>query len=243
MTNSDSVLQKISNIDDHQAWAKYGWLSSDAYCEFWGKILATHLKPHLEGLHVVDVGAGNGRIWEEAFSLGLSLKHLTLIDPNLSVSKKLIEHNDVSLFKDYLGNVEIIEPDVFFFKQSFHLLSIALGQKLFSIIEDKQIIHLAMENPIQWPISDDLKKLCLHHCHEIFSFPEVTERTILLKRKLCFPVIIRRDEWIVMLQQRFISCLHAVDDSFIDKEIAWAKTNLPETLKFNDCLECIIFGS
>lgn len=223
-------------------WAKRGWLASPEYYDFWGGILARDLRPWLDGKTVADIGAGNARIWQAAFEHGLEPAKLSLIDPDLGAKDELLARPDVYAQRAQLEDVAPVKTEVAVFKQSFHLIYDRAGPAIFDMVRAADAcIHFAMPPGIDWPVTETFMELFRPTCPDIRAILAENGRTIMEERRLDFPVRMDRAEWIRMVENRFISCLHDCGDDVIKHETRWARDTLPEKLEFNDTLECLIF--
>jgi len=226
----------------HSSWGNVGWLGSDEYYAFWGNVFAQKLAKYFEGKIVLDIGAGNGRVWEEALRFGLKVEALHLVDPALNVSPWLSSRPEAILHTTTVDNMQGVNGDVALFKQSIHHVYGALGNDLFNIIPCPLFINLSMPLSTEWPLSSVLIKKHKLSVLDVEHIVQKTSQTILETFSVDYPVAMKRDDWIMMLRQRFTSILHDCDNDFIESEMVWVEQNQPDTLKFNDALECTIFG-
>ncbi len=223
----------------HDSWGNLGWLGRDDYYAFWGRTLSGDLKAHLDGQVILDIGAGNGRIWEDAFKQGLRVKALHLIDPALNISADLKALDNVFT---HTGNVETLglSGNVALFKQSIHHIYSSLGADLFNIINCPKVINFSMPQQPEWPLSPALMQRYKPSVLDVRAATEQAGHSITHSFEIAYPVTMRREDWQNMIRNRFTSILHDCDDDFIAHEINWLENNHPETLSFNDTLDCLI---
>lgn len=229
------------NYKNHDCWGKIGWLGTSEYYEFWGSVFAKHLADFFKGNVILDIGAGNGRVWHEALNLGLLVKQLNLIDPELDVTPELALKPGVVLHKKTLESLQGIHGDIVVFKQSIHHLHERMGLSMFEALPGKTFVNFSMPANPDWPMSPELKKKFelgyLNVSDVVKNAGKKTKGSFLFS----YPVKTKRVNWCLMLEQRFTSILHDCDDDFISREVAWVNNNLPDTLEFLDHLECVIF--
>lgn len=232
----------IDHNEQQLPWAKYGWLSSDDYYVFWGSVLAGEdLRSRIDGRQIVDVGAGNGRMWQAALEQGLEPDALRLIDPDLGVVPELAARPGVIVQKNALQDLAPVMADVALFKQSFHLIYNKFGPELFDLVQADTYLAFTMPREIAWPASEAFMEWYRPTWIDFHEIIAESDRKIIAENQYDYPVHMHRSEWITMIENRFVSCLANCNDKLIAEEIAWAVKNLPEELEFNDTLECIIF--
>lgn len=229
------------NYQKHDSWGEIGWLGRDEYYNFWGNIFATELFKFFKNRTVLDIGAGNGRLWQEAFNQGLLVTELHLIDPALNISPSLSKRREVIEHKTNIENLKHVPCDVVVFKQSVHHIYQEMGAEMFKMFDTPVFINFSMpENP-DWPISKALRKRFALSYLDVEQITQNAGKTILHKTLISYPVVMNKKEWHTMLEQRFTSILHDCDDAFIRREQSWVNDNFPEKIAFYDHLECHIF--
>jgi len=234
------MITKFSEKERNR-WADEGWLSSNSYYNFWGNIFSKDLDQYIRNKEVVDIGTGNGLVWENTLNKGANPSHLTMIDPDLSISEKLAGRDFISPHRSTIENVEEIIGDTIIFKQAFHLVYEKSGDRLFDLVKGKNFISFAMFPEIDWPVSDAFKEVHAPSCPDARKIIEKNGKKIIESKLYSYPVTMNREEWISMIEGRFISCLYACDDGFIENEVSWIQDNCPDIVEFKDTLECLIF--
>lgn len=225
----------------NDSWGNVGWLGSDEYYRFWGKIYAHDLGQYFQNKIIIDVGAGNGLIWEKALDQGLVFKELHLIDPALNISEGLSTIPNVIEHPTSLQNLDCITADVAVFKQSMHHVYGELGVDMFNVIQAKTYVNFSMPPTPDWPMSHALMERYKPSCLDIREVIEGAQKDAIASSMISYPVKMERDVWYALLKKRFTSILHDCSDDFIEREIFWVKDNMPEQLCFPDTLECLIF--
>jgi hypothetical protein len=229
------------NYKENNSWGNIGWLGSDAYYTFWGDLFARKLAGYFQHKTILDIGAGTGRVWDEAFRLGLEPKELHLIDPALNISRDLSAKPEITAYKTTIDNVQGLHGDVAVFKQSIHHVYDAIGLDLFDAVQCPLFINFSMPLDTEWPLSPALMEKYKPSVLDVESIVKQSSKIIKSTFAVSYPVKIKRDDWCLMLKQRFISTLHDCDDCFLEKEILWVEKNQPDILEFNDTIECTIF--
>ena len=215
-------------------WGSNGWLNTANYYNFWGNI---YKQFDLNEKIVIDIGAGNGRIWDVVFETGLKVKELHLVDPVLQVSSCLQKHEHVVLHKKLLKECVLPYADIAIFKQSFHHLYQIWGKQVFDLFQAETIIIFCMPPEPLWPLSPVLRSKYDAAYSKIDSdLLTVSKKKNYVTFLLDYPVSLDRSEWCSMLASRFFSTLHDCTDEFIQEEIRWANENLPDKLRFSDRL-------
>lgn len=223
-------------------WAKRGWLLDGAYYSFWGNILSRDLRDLLHGRVVADIGSGNARVWEPALRGGLRPAQLTLIDPDLGIAPSLAALDFVTPLKEGLADAAPVTADTALFKQSFHLVHRAVGPALFDMVRSPVYINFSMPHRIDWPVSEVFLELFRPSHLDVRQEAARAGKSVIAAKVYDYPVRITRDEWIAMIENRFVSCLKDCSEETLALETGWAMMNLPETLEFSDRVECIVFG-
>ncbi len=238
MTSSEALDQ---TFEPGSAWNKQGWLATDSYYSFWGNVFANELTTFLKDKIITDIGTGNGIIWEKSLEQRLSVKRLDLIDPDLCTRPQLHNLDFVTAYRNNIEDISPITTDVALFKQSFHLAYGAMGDTLFNKINAARFITFAMAPDPIWPMSPAFKKRFILDCPDFQTIMTKNGKKLIHTEYFPFPVGLPLKEWISMIENRFISSLHDVDDAFITQEIEWATQYLAEQLYFYDTLECLVF--
>lgn len=231
----------VFDYKENESWGNVGWLGSDNYYTFWGNVYTQKFAEYFENKIVLDIGAGNGRIWEEALKSGFKVKELHLIDPALNISPQLSGMPKVVEHRTTLDSIGGICGDVAIFKQSIHHVHGIMGAKMFDIIQSPLFINLSMPLKPAWPISPALMKKYKPSVLDVENTLKQSSKVIQQSLLVSYPVRMKRDDWCAMLSQRFTSILHDCDDAYIEREIEWVKQNQPDILEFNDTLECLVF--
>ena len=222
-------------------WAAKGWLASPAYADYWSDVYCTKLAPYFNGKVVADIGAGNGCVVEDAICKGLAPKELHLIDPDLHISAELEKYDFVRAHPCSLKGMPPMAVGTALFKQSFHLVYQDMGSALFNVLTAHDYIVLRMPLAVDWPLSGAAKTILRESSSDIWPHFQAAGKTLISMESFSYSVRLPRVEWLGMLQGRFLSCLHGIDDDAIAQEIFWAQANLPDILEFSDRLECLIF--
>ena len=225
----------------NDSWGNAGWLGSDAYYRFWGEVYALDLAEYFCNKTIVDIGAGNGVIWEKALDQGLVFKELHLIDPALNISAKLSCVPNVIKHETTLEKLGTISADVAVFKQSIHHVYAGLGAEMFDAIKAKMYVNFSMPPNPDWPMSRALKELYKPSCLDVRDIFKNSKKNLKATSSISYPVEMHRDVWCSLLKKRFTSILHDCDDAFIEREIKWVRENLPSDIFFADTLECLVF--
>ncbi|MDT8363899.1 MAG: hypothetical protein RQ714_04535 [Nitrosomonas sp.] len=196
----------------------------------------------LDQKHIIDIGAGSGKLWETALKKGLSPKRLDLLDPALNISQALERKSCVYPLRGGLESFGTSTADVAFFKQSFHLALKCLGDALFDYyLPGHTCVVLYMPHKPEWPISPAFCDLYKTKEVIIEDIARNAGKSVIKQTRFDFPVIMSRKEWCDMLRARFTTTLHSVDNNFIENEIKWVEDHYPGILSFNDPLKCLIF--
>lgn len=225
----------------NNSWGNSGWLGSDDYYVFWARTFAHDLEGYFRDKTIMDIGAGNGRIWQEALALGLDVKMLHLIDPALDTDPGLAERDNVAAHRATAEKSPDINADVAVFKQSIHHVYAALGPAMFDRVHADVFINFSMPLDPEWPMSPALKEKYRPSVTDVDALVRCAGREITRRQNFSYPVRMSRGQWCDMLRARFSSILHDCDDSFIKAEVHWAHQNLPDYLAFDDTLECLVF--
>jgi len=229
------------NEKDFLRWADNGWLASPEYLSFWGSVFSSDLVNYVDNKTIADIGAGNGQIWEYAIQNGCLPKALHLIDPDLYISNELENYRFVQEHKDPIEDVSPLHIDTAICKQSFHIIYEYIGNKFFDLVNAEKYIIFSMPKKISWAVSDAFEEIFLPSCLDVEKAMKENGKKTVSSNIYSYPVKLPRHVWISMVKGRFTSCLHPCDDEFIENEVAWIEANLPETIEFDDKLECIIF--
>lgn len=241
MGEESIVSQPRHNYEENNSWGNLGWLGSDEYYAFWSNVFLNELAPYFENKTIFDIGAGNGRIWNEALKKGLKVTTLNLVDQALDIAPELESAPNVTPYKKSLADIPDIHCDTILFKQSLHHIYSALGDNMFDHLHAQTFINLCMPAQPNWPISPELKKKYAPSYLDVAQVVKRANKNVTETFDISYPVEMSRDTWCAMLKERFTSILHDCEEDFINREIEWVKENLPEQLKFFDHLECMIF--
>jgi len=231
------------DYNKNNSWGNMGWLGSDEYYAFWGCIIAKERADLFQNKTILDIGAGNGRIWQEAIAQGLAFETIHLIDTALNVSPDLAKNPDIILHPEGLQSTQKLYGDVAMFKQSIHHIHDFMGSQMFDVIQAKTFVNLSMPANPDWPMSPEFEKKILPSCLDITDVFNNSNKKINNIFDISYLVEISRDDWCTMIKNRFTSTLHDCNDEFITQEITWAQENLPSQLNFSDRLECLIVES
>ena len=158
----------MGNVD-YGTWGKSGWLGTSEYYSFWGRVFAVDLKPFFQDKTILDIGAGNGQVWQEALNVGLAINELHLIDPALDIALDLSQRRNVISHRKSLDELQYTHADIALFKQSLHHVYNLMGQKMFDTLQVSQFINFSMPAEPEWPMSPELQKRYLPSCLNIVS--------------------------------------------------------------------------
>ncbi|MBY0355602.1 MAG: 5-histidylcysteine sulfoxide synthase [Rickettsiales bacterium] len=237
---------RVVRESEHHApaaqWSRAGWLATAQYQAAVGKFIAQQLIPFLQGKTVLDVGAGTGDIWRHALENDVSPKQLILVDPYVQPSADVLAMEQVSYYKSTLAEVpQSKSADVFFFKQSFHLMYAQMGEALFELIGTRQMISFSMKSCAGWPFSAQMQARFAPSVLPMVELAATHGKSLIHKSTLRYAVQLSREEWQHMLKLRFMSCMADCSEAEIAQEIQWASDNLPLQVAFDDVLECHVF--
>lgn len=166
---------------------------------------------------------------------------LTLVEPHYTILPALLPK--VEFYPKTLSEAGPIKSDVVVFKQSLHHLIDEMGQHVFDFLDADLFINLSMPLSCDWPMSPELNLFYEPSVSDVDAVIKQEGMRVVDRRLIDYPVTMKRDDWTSMIRQRFVSILHGCDDDFIAQEVQWIERNLPENLKFNDSLECLIFST
>lgn len=231
----------IFDYVQNKSWGQTGWLSSVAYRHFWSGVFADELSILFENQIVIDIGAGDGAVWEGAMEQSLRPAHLHLVEPVFEVFPSLKARGNVTHYPSMLHDIGVLQGDVAVFKQSFHHVYDCMGSAVFDVLDVRTFMNFSMPLDCGWPMSPDFRALYEPSVMDMDAVIAQMGMHVIERRDIRYPVVLDRDEWCAMIGRRFTSVLHDCSDDFIAAEIAWAQSNLPDVLEFHDTLECLVF--
>jgi cyclopropane fatty-acyl-phospholipid synthase-like methyltransferase len=230
-------------------WDNKTWLSSSAYINSFNRFLLKKKKLN-KNSQILDIGCGRGKIF------GSLSRKLKLINKPIGIDPVI--HQDVD------KSIDFRSEDVFkFFKSS---------KNRFDLIMIKQTLHFFNKNKRSKLIKICKKNLKKNGMLIIFSLitenNEIPCFNLMKQRlnrglkrdsrmikstckilkndkidKFIFKVLITKNKYIIMLKQRYISCLVNLNKDQINKGTKEIKDTYPSTMMFDDILICIKYKS
>tara|TARA_B100001175_G_scaffold301327_1_gene294330 strand:+ start:756 stop:1466 length:711 start_codon:yes stop_codon:yes gene_type:complete len=228
-------------------WDNKTWLASDKYISSFHKFLKTKIKIN-KNVKILDIGCGRANI------ISFLHKKYKFIEKPIGVD--LIKNSNIRkniIFKKIDAIKYLNKNDNFFdmilIKQTIHFFSnkkiitlLDLCKKRLNVKGVVLILSLKTKNN-QIPSFKLMKKKL------DMSFKKDDQILVLVKRnfktfekqKFRYKVIVKKNDYIKMIKNRFISCLITLSKKEILDGIKEIRMKFKALIKFEDILECIIF--
>ena len=225
-------------------WDNNNWLSSRDYIYSFNKFLTKQVKLNTDS-KILDIGCGRGKILGNLSSkLKLKNKPLGIDIINHKDKDKRIRFKHIDANSFFLKNR--VKYDLILIKQTIHLLNFKEIRKVLSLANKNLsskgkilIFTLDINNElptfklmkIQLAKSLDRDKKILRLITKLYS---------LKKKKFVFKVRIRKNEYLSMVQKRYISVLLNITFHEIQKGLNEINNKYKKIIKFRDKLICLI---
>ena len=225
-------------------WDNNNWLSSRDYIYSFNKFLTKQVKLNTDS-KILDIGCGRGKILGNLSSkLKLKNKPLGIDIINHKDKDKRIRFKHIDANSFFLKNR--VKYDLILIKQTIHLLNFKEIRKVLSLANKNLsskgkilIFTLDINNElptfklmkIQLAKSLDRDKKILRLITKLYS---------LKKKKFVFKVRIRKNEYLSMVQKRYISVLLNLSFHEIQRGLNEINNKYKNIIKFRDKLICLI---
>ena len=230
-------------------WDNKTWLSSSAYINSFNRFLLKKKKLN-KNSQILDIGCGRGKIFG---SLSRKLKLINKpigIDPVIHQDvDKSIDFRSEDVFKFFKSSKNRF--DLIMIKQTLHFFNKNKRSKLIKICKKNLkkngmliIFSLITENneiPCFKLMKQRLNRGLKRDSRMIKSTCKILKNDKI--DKFIFKVLITKNKYIIMLKQRYISCLVNLNKDQINKGIKEIKDTYPSTMMFDDILICIKYKS
>ena len=226
-------------------WDNKNWLSSSAYIKSFNTFLLRKKKLNKDSI-ILDIGCGRGKIFG-SLSRKIKLKNKPIgidcvthsdIDPSINFKNQ-------NIFYFFKNNKD--KFDLIMIKQTLHLFDKSKRLKLIEIckknLKPKGVLIILSLNTLNNQIPCfKLMRQKLNRGLKKDSMMIKYICTILGNNKINkfkFKVSITKNKYILMLKQRYISCLIKLNNNQINKGINEIKNFYPNKITFDDILICI----
>ena len=195
-------------------WDNKTWLASDKYISSFHKFLKSKIEIN-NNTQILDIGCGRANI--------ISFLHKKYGFAKIPIGVDLIKNNNTK--KNII------------FKKIDAIKYLKESNKYFDIILIKQTIHFFSKKEIIILLNLCKKRLNKKGVFLILSLKTKNNQ----KKNFTYKAVVKKNDYMKMIKNRFISCLIALSKKEILEGIKEIKVKFKALIKFEDTLECIIY--
>ena len=228
-------------------WDNRTWLASDKYISSFHKFLKIKIKIN-KNAKILDIGCGRANI--------ISFLHKKYKFTEKPIGVDLIKNSNIRkniIFKkidaikylkknDNFFDIILIKQTIHFFSKKKIITLLNLCKKRLNKKGVILILSLKTKNN-QIPTFKLMKKrlgISLKKDQQILSLIKRNLRTF-IKQKFKYKVIVKKKDYVKMIEKRFISCLINLSKKEILEGTKEINIKFKTLIKFDDILECIIY--
>ena len=228
-------------------WDNKTWLASDKYISSFHKFLKIKIKIN-KNAKILDIGCGRANI--------ISFLHKKYKFTEKPIGVDLIKNSNIRkniIFKkidaikylkknDNFFDIILIKQTIHFFSKKKIITLLNLCKKRLNKKGVILILSLKTKNN-QIPTFKLMKKrlgISLKKDQQILSLIKRNLRTF-IKQKFKYKVIVKKKDYVKMIEKRFISCLINLSKKEILEGTKEINIKFKTLIKFDDILECIIY--
>ena len=228
-------------------WDNRTWLASDKYISSFHKFLKIKIKIN-KNTKILDIGCGRANI--------ISFLHKKYKFTEKPIGVDLIKNSNIRkniIFKkidaikylkknDNFFDIILIKQTIHFFSKKKIITLLNLCKKRLNKKGVILILSLKTKNN-QIPTFKLMKKrlgISLKKDQQILSLIKRNLRTF-KKQKFKYKAIVKKKDYVKMIEKRFISCLINLSKKEILEGTKEIKIKFKTLIKFDDILECIIY--
>ena len=228
-------------------WDNKTWLASDKYISSFHKFLKIKIKIN-KNAKILDIGCGRANI--------ISFLHKKYKFTEKPIGVDLIKNNNIRkniIFKkidaikylkknDNFFDIILIKQTIHFFSKKKIITLLNLCKKRLNKKGVILILSLKTKNN-QIPTFKLMKKrlgISLKKDQQILSLIKRNLRTF-KKQKFKYKAIVKKKDYVKMIEKRFISCLINLSKKEILEGTKEINIKFKTLIKFDDILECIIY--
>ena len=234
-------MKKLKN------WDNKTWLASDKYISCFHKFLKSKIKIN-NNTKILDIGCGRANI--------ISFLHKKYRFTKIPIGVDLIKNDNIKeniIFKKIDAIKYLKESDKYFdiilIKQTIHFFSKRKIITLLNLCKKKLnkkgvflILSLKTKNN-QIPSFKLMKKKLDASLRKDEQILVLIKRNLksFEKQKFTYKAVVKKNDYMKMIKNRFISCLITLSKKEIFEGIREIKVKFKALIKFEDTLECIIY--
>tara|TARA_B100000900_G_scaffold276773_1_gene236651 strand:+ start:485 stop:1189 length:705 start_codon:yes stop_codon:yes gene_type:complete len=225
-------------------WDNNNWLSSRDYIYSFNKFLTKQVKLNTDS-KILDIGCGRGKILGNLSSkLKLKNKPLGIDIINHKDKDKRIRFKHIDANSFFLKNR--VKYDLILIKQTIHLLNFKEIRKVLSLATKNlsskgKILIFTLDTNNELPTFKLMKiQLAKSLDRDKKILRLITKLYSLKKKKFVFKVRIRKNEYLSMVQKRYISVLLNLSFHEIQRGLNEINNKYKNIIKFRDKLICLI---
>jgi len=225
-------------------WDNNNWLSSRDYIYSFNKFLTKQVKLNTDS-KILDIGCGRGKILGNLGSkLKLKNKPLGIDIINHKDKDKRIRFKHIDANSFFLKNR--VKYDLILIKQTIHLLNFKEIRKVLSLATKNlsskgKILIFTLDTNNELPTFKLMKiQLAKSLDRDKKILRLITKLYSLKKKKFVFKVRIRKNEYLSMVQKRYISVLLNLSFHEIQRGLNEINNKYKNIIKFRDKLICLI---
>ena len=229
-------------------WDKESWLSSKKYFEDLTDILIRILKLNAKST-ILDAGCGRAHLLDHISTKIEFDQFLTGVEPVFHKQKnnKKVKINNSNIQNFLSKNKK--KYDFIIFKQVMHLIPLIERKELYKLIKSSlsyqgKLVIIQMDKKQNFPtfpiMSQRLDESINKH-EEIIKELNLNFYNI-KKAKFLFKVEIKKDDYLKMIENKFISILSDLSNYEIEQGCSYIKHHYPSDIIFNDVLNIYIFS-
>ena len=225
-------------------WDNNNWLSSRDYIYSFNKFLTKQVKLNTDS-KILDIGCGRGKILGNLSSkLKLKNKPLGIDIINHKDKDKRIRFKHIDANSFFLKNR--VKYDLILIKQTIHLLNFKEIRKVLSLANKNlsskgKILIFTLDTNNELPTFKLMKiQLAKSLDRDKKILRLITKLYSLKKKKFVFKVRIRKNEYLSMVQKRYISVLLNLSFHEIQRGLNEINNKYKNIIKFRDKLICLI---
>jgi len=228
-------------------WDNKTWLASDKYISSFHKFLKSKIKIN-NNTKILDIGCGRANI--------ISFLHKKYRFAKIPIGVDLIKNNNTKkniIFKkidaikylkesDKYFDIILIKQTIHFFSKKEIIILLNLCKKRLNKKGVFLILSLKTKNN-QIPSFKLMKKKLDASLRKDEQILVLIKRNLksFEKQKFTYKVVVKKNDYMKMIKNRFISCLIALSKKEILEGIKEIKVKFKALIKFEDTLECIIY--
>ena len=228
-------------------WDNKTWLSSKKYITSFNTFLKSKINFNKD-MQILDIGCGRANIistLQEKYKFNNKAIGIDIVK-NKDV-KKNVAFKKVDAIK-YIKKTDNLF-DIILIKQTIHFFSKKQIKSLLNLAKTKlnkkgQILIFSLEtNKNEIPCFKTMKSKLLKSLKRDKDLLKLIKKNFKKYRNyyFIFKVNLRKEKYIQMIKNRYISCLLDVPESEIKKGIDEIKSNYKNQIKFTDTLNCVSY--